>query len=310
MQMIEVRELRKTFGTRTAVDGMTFDIRQGETLGLLGPNGAGKTTTIHMLTGLLRPDSGEIKIDGATDPMRTEVRRRIGLTPQTLAIYEEMTAEENLLFFGRLYGIQKSALRTRVGELLELAGLADRKREVAKNFSGGMKRRLNLVASLVHQPDILFLDEPTVGVDPQSRNHLFDCVSNLAQTGTTIIYTTHYMEEAERLCDRVAVVDQGKIRAIDSVDELKHKHGGDASILIEVAMDSAQREHVLEFLQRTFPNRTIRTENKQLILHSADPIRDLAKLADTEIDPRWIELERPQLEDVFLNLTGRRLRDS
>jgi ABC-2 type transport system ATP-binding protein len=249
--MIEVRELRKTFGTRIAVDGMSFDIRQGETLGLLGPNGAGKTTTIHMLTGLLRPDSGEIKIDGVTDPMRKEVRRRIGLTPQTLAIYEEMTAEENLVFFGRLYGIQKSALRTRVGELLEIAGLADRNREIAKNFSGGMKRRLNLVASLVHQPDILFLDEPTVGVDPQSRNHLFDCVIRLAQTGTTIIYTTHYMEEAERLCDRVAVVDQGTIRAIDSVEELKRKHGGDASILVEVERDEAQRNRVLELLHRT-----------------------------------------------------------
>jgi ABC-2 type transport system ATP-binding protein len=308
--MIEVRELRKTFGTRVAVDDMTFDIRQGETLGLLGPNGAGKTTTIHMLTGLLRPDSGEIKIDGATDPMRTEVRRRIGLTPQTLAIYEEMTAEENLVFLGRLYGIPKSALRMRVGELLEIAGLADRKREIAKNFSGGMKRRLNLVASLVHQPDILFLDEPTVGVDPQSRNHLFDCVGHLAQTGTTIIYTTHYMEEAERLCDRVAVVDQGTIRAIDSVEELKRKHGGDASIVVEVERDAAHRDRVFELLQRTFPNRTIRTEDKQLIVQSANPIRDLAKLADTEIDPRWIELERPQLEDVFLNLTGRRLRDS
>ncbi len=308
--MIEVRDLRKTFGTRIAVDGMTFDIRQGEALGLLGPNGAGKTTTIHMLTGLLRPDSGEIKIDGDNDPMRSEIRRRIGLTPQTLAIYEDMTAEENLNFFGQLYGIQRSVLRTRVGELLEIAGLADRKREIAKNFSGGMKRRLNLVASLVHQPDILFLDEPTVGVDPQSRNHLFDCVSNLARTGTTIIYTTHYMEEAERLCDRVAVVDQGMIRAIDTVVELKRKHGGDASIIVEVERDSERRGQVLELLQRTFPNRKIRIEDKQLILQSANPVRDLAKLADSEIDPRWIELERPQLEDVFLNLTGRRLRDS
>ncbi len=308
--MIEARELRKSFGTRTAVDGMSFDIRQGETLGLLGPNGAGKTTTIHMLTGLLRPDSGEIIIDGVADPMRTSVRRRIGLTPQTLAIYEDMTAEENLVFLGRLYGIPKPILRKRVGELLDIAGLADRKRDVAKNFSGGMKRRLNLVASLVHQPDILFLDEPTVGVDPQSRNHLFDCVSNLASTGTTIIYTTHYMEEAERLCDRVAVVDQGTIRAIDTVVELKRKHGGDATILVEVERDSAQRKRVTELLQGIFPDRTIRIEDQHLKLQSANPIRDLAKLADSEMDPKWIELERPQLEDVFLNLTGRRLRDS
>ncbi len=308
--MIEVRELRKAFGTRIAVDGLSFDISQGETLGLLGPNGAGKTTTIQMLTGLLRPDSGEIKIDGVADPMQTAVRRRIGLTPQTLAIYEDMTAEENLVFFGRLYGIQKSVLQSRVRELLDIAGLGDRKREVAKNFSGGMKRRLNLVASLVHQPDILFLDEPTVGVDPQSRNHLFDCVINLASSGTTIIYTTHYMEEAERLCDRVAVVDQGTILAIDTVVELKRKHGGDASIVVEVGRDSSQRERVVDLLQGIFPDRTIRVEDHRLKIQSANPIRDLAKLADSEIDPTWIELERPQLEDVFLNLTGRRLRDS
>ena len=308
--MIEVRELRKTFGTRIAVDGLSFDIRQGETLGLLGPNGAGKTTTIQMLSGLLRPDSCEIKIDGVTDPMRKAVRRRIGLTPQTLAIYEDMTAEENLVFLGQLYGIQPSVLRSRVGELLDIAGLADRRRELAKNFSGGMKRRLNLVASLVHQPDILFLDEPTVGVDPQSRNHLFDCVTNLASSGTTIIYTTHYMEEAERLCDRVAVVDQGIILAIDTVVELKRKHGGDASIVVEVGRDSAHRERVLGLLQGIFPDRTIRVEDQRLKVQSANPIRDLAKLADSELDPKWIELERPQLEDVFLNLTGRRLRDS
>jgi ABC-2 type transport system ATP-binding protein len=292
------------------VDGLSFDIRQGETLGLLGPNGAGKTTTIQMLSGLLRPDSGEIKIDGVTDPMRKAVRRRIGLTPQTLAIYEDMTAEENLVFLGQLYGIQPSVLRSRVGELLDIAGLADRRRELAKNFSGGMKRRLNLVASLVHQPDILFLDEPTVGVDPQSRNHLFDCVTNLASSGTTIIYTTHYMEEAERLCDRVAVVDQGIILAIDTVVELKRKHGGDASIVVEVGRDSAHRERVLGLLQGIFPDRTIRVEDQRLKVQSANPIRDLAKLADSELDPKWIELERPQLEDVFLNLTGRRLRDS
>ncbi len=310
MHVIEVRELRKAFGTRIAVDGLSFDISQGETLGLLGPNGAGKTTTIQMLTGLLRPDSGEIKIDGVADPMQTAVRRRIGLTPQTLAIYEDMTAEENLVFFGRLYGIQKSVLQSRVRELLDIAGLGDRKREVAKNFSGGMKRRLNLVASLVHQPDILFLDEPTVGVDPQSRNHLFDCVINLASSGTTIIYTTHYMEEAERLCDRVAVVDQGTILAIDTVVELKRKHGGDASIVVEVGRDSSQRERVVDLLQGIFPDRTIRVEDHRLKIQSANPIRDLAKLADSEIDPTWIELERPQLEDVFLNLTGRRLRDS
>jgi ABC-2 type transport system ATP-binding protein len=308
--VIEVRELRKTFGTRIAVDGLSFDIRQGETLGLLGPNGAGKTTTIQMLSGLLRPDSCEIKIDGVTDPMRKAVRRRIGLTPQTLAIYEDMTAEENLVFLGQLYGIQPSVLRSRVGELLDIAGLADRRRELAKNFSGGMKRRLNLVASLVHQPDILFLDEPTVGVDPQSRNHLFDCVTNLASSGTTIIYTTHYMEEAERLCDRVAVVDQGIILAIDTVVELKRKHGGDASIVVEVGRDSAHRERVLGLLQGIFPDRTIRVEDQRLKVQSANPIRDLAKLADSELDPKWIELERPQLEDVFLNLTGRRLRDS
>lgn len=308
--MIRVQNLRKAYGSRIAVNGIGFEIRRGETLGLLGPNGAGKTTTILMMTGILRPDSGQILIDGKADPTRDEVRRRIGLAPQSLAIYDEMTAEENLYFFGRLYGIDMATLRTRVTELLRLAGLADRQKDYVRTFSGGMKRRLNLVAALVHQPDVLFLDEPTVGVDPQSRNHLFDCINDLASRGTTMIYTTHYMEEAERLCDRVAIIDQGAILAIDAVDQLRCDHGGEAAILVDIDRDPLKREQTRSLLESRLPNRPLHEEETRLRILSPDPLEDLAKLADSTIDPTSVQLERPQLEAVFLNLTGRRLRDS
>lgn len=308
--MIRVQNLRKTFGSRIAVNGIGLEIRRGETLGLLGPNGAGKTTTIHMMTGILRPDSGEILIDESADPTRVNVRCRIGLAPQSLAIYDDMTAEENLFFLGRLYGIEIATLRGRVAELLELAELADRRRDFVRTFSGGMKRRLNLVAALVHKPDVLFLDEPTVGVDPQSRNHLFDCVGKLARQGTTIVYTTHYMEEAERLCDRVAIIDKGVILALDTVDQLRRRYGGNAMIVVDVGRDPAKRAEIRSFFAAILPNREIFEGESQLRMSSADPLQDLANLAGSQIDPRSIQLENPQLETVFLNLTGRRLRDS
>lgn len=307
--MIQVRGLRKSFRDRVAVDNIGLDIHRGETLGLLGPNGAGKTTTIHMMTGILKPDAGEIRVDGRPDPTRADVRRRIGLSPQSLAIYEDLTAEENLFFFGRLYGLDKQALRNRVGELLELAGLADRRRDYVRVFSGGMKRRMNMAAALVHSPEVLFLDEPTVGVDPQSRNHLFESVMALARSGTTVVYTTHYMEEAERLCDRVAIIDQGKILAIDTVDQLKRKHGGDATIILELHSEPSVRERMATTFSSCFPDRDITKTESQWSLATSDPLRDLARLSATEIDPASIALERPHLESVFLNLTGRRLRD-
>ena len=217
--VIEARGLRKTFGDVEAVRGVDLDVRAGETFGLLGPNGAGKSTTIHMLVGALRPDAGRVRIDGA-DPETSQGRRPVGIAPQTLALYEELTAEENLVFFGRIQGLSGQRLRQRVAWGLALAGLDARRRDRAGTFSGGMKRRLNLACAAVHGPRVLVCDEPTVGVDPQSRLRLFENIEALAADGCTVLYTTHYMEEAERLCDRIAILDQGKVLTVGGVKEL------------------------------------------------------------------------------------------
>ena len=254
MAAIEVRDLRKSYGPNVAVNGISFEVREGECFGLLGPNGAGKTTTLHMLVGTLRPDSGEVRIHGEPDPTRASVRLRIGVAPQSLAIYQDLTGQENLEFFARLYGLEGGRLRERVEMALEFVGLTSRRKDRVATYSGGMQRRLNLVCGLLHDPSVILLDEPTVGVDPQSRNLLFDNIEALKRLGRTIVYTTHYMEEAERLCDRVAIVDHGAILALDTVENLRRTHGG-------------------------------------------PPVR------------RVIE-ESPHLEAVFLNLTGRTLRDA
>ena len=216
--MLDVRKLRKTFGDLVAVDDVSFTVGKGELVGLLGPNGAGKTTTVSMITGLIRPDRGDVLIDGAqlagdTDPKKC----RIGLVPQDLARYEELSAAANLRFFGALYNLTGKALDEAIGSALTLVGLADRARDLVKTFSGGMKRRLNLAAGLLHNPDILLLDEPTVGVDPQSRNAIFDNLEALKARGKALLYTTHYMEEAERLADRIVVIDHGRVVADDTL---------------------------------------------------------------------------------------------
>jgi ABC-2 type transport system ATP-binding protein len=296
--MIEASGLRKSYGANVAVDGVSFRVEAGETFGLLGPNGAGKTTTIHLLTGALRPDAGTVSINGIDDPTRLEVRAHLGLAPQALALYDLLTAEENLKFFGKLYGLAGVKLRERVAWALELAGLTDRRGDRVGTFSGGMKRRINLAAALVHGPAVVFLDEPTVGVDPQSRNHIFDTIERLAADGLTILYTTHYMEEAERLCDRVAIMEAGKILALDTVDGLIAAYGGQGAVeveLEEVPADPAS-------LPGTLTGRVLRIPTDR-------PLEEAARLAAAGLRARNLRLERPDLETVFLNLTGRRLRD-
>jgi ABC-2 type transport system ATP-binding protein len=216
--MLTVRSLRKSFGSLVAVDDVSFAIESGQLVGLLGPNGAGKTTTVSMITGLVTPERGSVLVgghalNGDTDP----IKNRIGLVPQDLALYDELTARDNLRFFGALYSLSGAALETAMRQALELVGLADRARDPVKAFSGGMKRRLNLAAGLLHDPDILLLDEPTVGVDPQSRNAIFDNLETLKRRGKALLYTTHYMEEAERLADRIVVIDHGKVIANDTL---------------------------------------------------------------------------------------------
>jgi ABC-2 type transport system ATP-binding protein len=230
MPILEVFGLVKAYKGRRVVDGVDFEVNLGEVVGLLGPNGAGKTTTVSMIAGFATPDKGEVLIGGAalkgdTDPKK----RKIGLVPQDLALYEELSARANLRFFGALYNLSGAALDKAVAAALGLVGLSDRERDLVKTFSGGMKRRLNLAAGLLHDPDILLLDEPTVGVDPQSRNAIFDNLEELKRRGKALLYTTHYMEEAERLADRVVVIDHGRVIADDTLAGLQSRAGAGAS---------------------------------------------------------------------------------
>jgi ABC-2 type transport system ATP-binding protein len=223
---LNLNSVRKSFGAIVAVDGLSLAVRKGEVFGLLGPNGAGKSTTVSLAVGLLAPDEGTVSIDGLGDPADPTVRQRMGVATQSLALYDLLTAEENLRFFGQVYGLSGGTLAARVAWCLDFVGLADRKGHRVGTYSGGMKRRLNLAAALVHDPDLLLLDEPTVGVDPQSRNKIFENIEALHRDGRTVIYTTHYMEEAERLCDRIAIVDAGRLLALGTLTELLAAHGG------------------------------------------------------------------------------------
>jgi ABC-2 type transport system ATP-binding protein len=223
--MLQVDRLTKRYGERVAVNAISFSIAQGETVGLLGPNGAGKTTAIAMISGISRPDGGEVRLGGkslAEDA--TALKRRVGLVPQDLALYEELSAWANLQLFGGLYGLGAAQLEPRAKAALALVGLADRGADRVRTFSGGMKRRLNIAGALLHEPDLILLDEPTVGVDPQSRNAIFDNLEELKRCGKTLLYTTHYMEEAERLCDRVLILDHGRILADETVGHFKERY--------------------------------------------------------------------------------------
>jgi len=296
--MIKATGLKKSYGSLRAVDGISFEVQRGETYGLLGPNGAGKTTTINMLLGVLKPDEGLISINGHDDPTRAEVRLEIGNAPQALAIYDDLTAEENLSFFGKLYGLKGSELEERVDWSLEFAVLTERRRSLVKTYSGGMKRRLNLACALVHNPPVILLDEPTVGVDPQSRNLIFDSIEELKKAGRTIIYTTHYMEEAQRLCDRVAIIDKGKILADDTIPELIRAHGGLS--VIEGELESAPEEQ--SKLPGLFDGLSWRMETDR-------PMRQFTELIQSGMKFTRVNIVKADLETVFLNLTGRRLRD-
>lgn len=282
--MLQIKEVRKRYGPTVAVDGISLSVRAGEVFGLLGPNGAGKSTTIAMAVGLLRPDSGDVAIEGLGSPADPEVRRAIGLAPQTLALYDDLTGAENLSFFGSLYGIGGAALAGRVDAMLEFVGLADRRKHKVKTYSGGMKRRLNLAAALVHEPRILFLDEPTAGVDPQSRNAIFENIRELQRRGLTVIYTTHYMEEAQRLCDRVGVIDRGRLLAVDTVAGLIGAHGGRPSVVIL-------------------------TDEGETTVETDDPLAEAARALRDGGAVRGVRVENATLESVFLSLTGRSLRD-
>ncbi len=296
--IVELRDLCKRFGEVRAVDSVSFSIGRGETFGLLGPNGAGKTTTINMMVGALPPDCGTVTLDGAGDPTCAAARRRLGVAPQALAVYLDLTGAENVAFYGRLYGLRGASLRRQVDWALEQCGLGDRAGQRARAYSGGMQRRLNLACAIVHRPELLVLDEPTVGVDPQSRNHIFDNIEALKGDGCTILYTTHYMEEAQRLCDRVAIMDRGRVIALDTVDGLLHQHGGHA--VVEAILDRPPADPA------ALPGEL---DGDRLRIETDDPWRTITELHTAGAAVRTLSVERADLETVFLELTGRRLRD-
>ncbi len=307
---LSVADVRKRYGATTAVDGVSFEVRVGECFGLLGPNGAGKTTTLSMVSTLIRPESGRVTVGGhdvAVDP--SAVRRVLGYVPQELSLYSELTARENLEFFGRLFGIPSSNLRPRVDAALDIAGLVDRAADRVDTFSGGMKRRLNLAAGLVHEPSLVLLDEPTVGVDPQSRNHLFDMVQALKRKGVTLVYTTHYMEEAERLCDRIGIMDHGKIVAVGTRDELLAKIGAREQLELTlpdgVAPDGPAVASALAGYATAIHENTITLPVEGV----ATLMKVLDRFAAGGVRPQAVTLRKPDLETVFLALTGRALRD-
>ncbi|MBN1569690.1 MAG: ABC transporter ATP-binding protein [Acidobacteria bacterium] len=281
--MITFKNVCKRFGEIHAVNDLSLSIQRGEIFGLLGPNGAGKTTLVNLAVGLLQLDSGTIELEGGRKPNDPIARKSIGVATQALAIYEDLSAEENVRFFSSVYGLKGTELAQKTHWALEFVSLLERKNSKVASFSGGMKRRLNLACAIVHNPDLIFLDEPTVGVDPQSRNAIFEQIRELHSQGKTLIYITHYMEEAEQLCDRIGIVDHGLLYALGTVQELLKKHGGRPVV-------------------------TIKHNGNSVSYEAEDPVAKINKL-HSERTIGEISVQYPNLERVFLNLTGRNLRD-
>jgi len=304
------QDLAKYYGDNHAVDGISLQVARGEVFGLLGPNGAGKTTTISMLTGLFPPTRGTILVDGIDLAKETNrAKAKIGLVPQDLALYPTLSARQNLRFWGRIYGLRGKLLHDRVEEMLQMVGLTEKGDKAIDTYSGGMKRRINIAAGLLHKPDILFLDEPTVGVDPQSRNAIFEGVEELNRQGMTVIYTTHYMEEAQRLCHRVAIVDLGKLIALDTPTGLIRNLGGG---LILVGLGEGQAEAVAREVAGLPAVKAVTPVDTQLKIEANQVQEALMGILDAtgRLDARVTSLEilEPNLESVFLHLTGKKLR--
>ncbi len=314
--------LSLSFGERLAVDDLSFAVRRGETYGLLGPNGSGKTTTISMIAGILTPDRGSVVVSGLSISAGSRGgKSAIGLVPQEIALYEDLSATENLRFFGRLQGMSGSRLDTRVGEVLDVVGLADRADDRIGEYSGGMKRRANIAAGLLHEPELLILDEPTVGVDPQSRNQILESIEALGGEGLSVLYTTHYMEEAERLCDRIGILDRGRLIAEGTRRELVARIGEHDLIIFagsisddetagdmgeeatELASSLGRIDQVVD-VQVTSRGIEVLTDSATAVLPPA-----VGRLAESSFQIASIDVREPNLESVFLDLTGRALRD-
>jgi ABC-2 type transport system ATP-binding protein len=311
--ILEVKDLVKKYDDFTAVKGITFDIKEGEIFSLLGPNGAGKTTTISMLSTLYSPTSGDATIGGHSvtkDPMA--VKQVIGVVPQDLALYEDLTAKENLVFWGQMYGLSGKTLNSRVDEVLEQIGLVDKAKNRVKTYSGGMKRRVNIGVGLLHKPRLLFMDEPTVGIDPQSRRAILDTVKDLNKQGMTVLYTTHYMEEAAELSNRVGIIDHGELIALGTQDELTKQVGQTDTLILHISENedadalANSLKNMSDVLEATTTDHdvSIITPSAENILASV-----VSKANERGIKIRSIDIREPNLEAVFLHLTGRALRD-
>jgi ABC-2 type transport system ATP-binding protein len=310
MGLLNAQGLFKAFGSIRAVDAVSFEVQAGEIYGLLGPNGAGKTTTISMIAGLLQPDAGEVVVDGTpflADPQRA--RRIMGVVPQDLAIYEELTGRENLEFWGRAAGLNSTEATARAGELLAALALTDRASHAVKTYSGGMKRRVNLGCALLHRPKLLLLDEPTVGIDPQARMNILEFIRGLRASGTAILYTTHYLEEAETLCQRIGIIDHGRLLAEGTLGELQERLGGDRVFVLEADFKGASPDGWSGFHERF---RVLQKTERQLVVAAIgkrDPSECLKDLLGLPVRVENVTLKRPSLNDVFLQLTGRDLRE-
>lgn len=309
-EMLQIEHLSKTFDTIKAVDDISFEVTEGEIFGFLGPNGAGKTTTISIIAGLLRPDSGKIHINSLDlDGDLKKIKRLMGVVPQEMAFYEELTAKENLLFWGKLYGVRKKELDERVQYYLEKTGLLGRENDALKKYSGGMKRRINLIIGLIHEPKLLLLDEPTIGIDVQTKLNIYQIIKEASSNGTTILYTTHNLQEAEELCHRIAILDLGKILALGTLDELIQIVGEKDIVIIsgKFSIDMA-RTIISEFQQAT----VLSIEERKLVL-SLEASKNISTLLEEffkkgiTIDD--VSIKQPNLESVFLKLTGKELRE-
>ena len=309
--MLQAKNLQKKFKAKEVVKKINLELGTGESIGLLGPNGAGKSTTISMLSSLMKPTSGTVLWNGTSIEGNPQMlRKNLGVVPQEIALYPELTAQENLEFFGRIYGLKGKNLETRVEDVLEKIGLSDRRKDRVKTFSGGMKRRLNIGAALLHKPSFLIMDEPTVGIDPQSRAYILEAVKQLVEEGMTLLYTSHYIEEVELLCEKIYIMDQGEIIASGTKEELKSLVSDQQTIELKGHSLSVAFE---ESLKKHFPTANIHREEEKLLVSLSKFMEPLSSIfavaAENEVTITSAVVKIPSLEDVFLHLTGRALRD-
>ena len=309
--LVEIKNLVKRYGDLLALDNVTLGIKEGEIFGLLGPNGAGKSTAINTLVGLSKMDGGEVKIFGKDlKTNELEIKKQIGLVPQEIALFDDLTAYENITFFGKLYGLKDGLLKERVAEALNFTGLWDRRKDFPKKYSGGMKRRLNIACAIVHHPKLIIMDEPTVGIDPQSRNHILQSVKELNKMGSTIIYTSHYMEEVEEICNMITIMDNGKVISKGTKDELKALISLEEKVVIELSSVN----YTISRNIKTIPGvKACNIEGNQLTVISQKNAKNLGRIieaiTETDAEITALNVDKPTLEGVFLTLTGKSLRD-